>query len=115
VGEAQSRDGGRRIHTVTNVTGKSLEEVVDASERGWEQHIGSRFEVITRRHMTLSNDLPVIEIVHHIGNVVVGKSRQVIAVLKDRAFVVDAETYLEVWSAFEPDFNRIIESFSVQE
>jgi hypothetical protein len=103
------------IHTLPNISGRSLEEVVDASLRGWEQHIGSRFEVISRRHLTLSNHLPAIEIVHHIGNVVVGKSRKVIAVFKDRVFLIDAETYLEAWPAFEPDFNRIIESFSVQE
>ena len=103
------------IHTVTNVTEKSLDEVTDAGLRGWEQRIGSRFEVIARRRLTLSNDLPAIEVVHHIGSGVVGKSRKVIAVVKDRSFVIDAETYLEAWPTFEPDFNRIIESFSVQE
>lgn len=103
------------IHTFTNVTGKSLDEVADAGLRGWEQRIGSKFEVIARRRLTLSNDLPAIEVVHHIGSVVVGKSRKVIAVVKDRAFTIDAETYLEAWSRFEPDFNRIIESFSVQQ
>ena len=103
------------IHTVTNVTGKSLDEVADAGLRAWEQRIGSRFEVIARRPLTLANDLPAIEVVHHIGTVVVGKSRKVIAVVQDRAFVIDAETYLEAWPTFEPDFNRIIESFSVQQ
>jgi hypothetical protein len=103
------------IHAATNVIGKSLDEVTDTWLRGWEQHIGERFEVIARRRLTLSNDLPAIEVVHHIGSGVIGKSRKVFAVVKDRAFLIDAETYLEAWPTFEPDFNRIIESFSVQE
>lgn len=103
------------IHTGTNVAGKSLDEIGDAGLREWERRIGSRFEVIARRRLTLSNDLAAIEVVHHIGSVVVGKSRKVIAVVKDRAFWIDAETYLEAWSRFEADFNRIIESFSVQQ
>lgn len=103
------------IHTVSNASRHSLEEVAEAGLRRWEQQIGTKVEVIARRRLTLSNDLPAIEVVHHIGKAVVGKSRKVITVLKDRAVFIDAETYAEVWATFEPDFNHIIESFKIQE
>lgn len=103
------------IHTYAVVTGRSLDEVADSGLRAWEQHIGSRFVTVARRRLTLFNDLHAIEVVHHIGTGVVGKSRKVIAVVKDQSFWIDAETYLDSWPSFEGNFNRIIESFRVQE
>lgn len=103
------------IYTFTIDSDMPLDEVAAVVLQGWGQYMGTTFEVIAQRRLTLAKDLPAIEVVHHIGKVVVGKSRKVIAVVKDRAFLIDAETYLEAWEIFESDFNRIIESFSVEE
>lgn len=105
------------IHTYTDVAGKSLDEVADAALQRWEQGMRNVnvFKQVSRQRLTLPGDLPAIEIVHHIGRGVIGKSRKVIAVAKDRAFWIDAETNLASWPDYEGDFNRIIESFRVQE
>jgi TonB family protein len=102
------------IFTGTGVAGKTLDEVADARLQAWEQRIGNVFLTVSRRPLTLSDDLPAIEVVHRIGTGVIGKSRKVIAVVEDRAFWIDEETNLDSWPAFERDFNRIIESFKVQ-
>ena len=73
------------------------------------------FTQISRQRLTLPDNLPAIEVVHHIGRGVLGKSRKVIAVVKARAFWIDAETALASWPEYEPDLNRIVESFRVQE
>ena len=99
------------IHTITAVIGKSLDEVADTILRIYP---ASRYVTVSRRRITLSNDIPAIEAMHHIGTGVVGKSRKVIAVVKDRAFFIDAETYLDSWEALEPYFNQIVNSFTVQ-
>jgi tetratricopeptide (TPR) repeat protein len=105
------------IHTFADVTGKSLDEVADAALERWEQNM-RKVNVVTqisRQRVTLPGNLPAIEIVHHVGRGVLGKSRKVIAVVKDRAFWIDAEMQLASWAEYERDFNRIIESFRVQE
>jgi hypothetical protein len=102
------------VHTATDVSGKSLDEVADAWLRGWEQHVGTKVEVVARRRLALSG-LTAIEVVHHIGSGVVGKSRKIFLVVKDRAFLIDAETYLEAWPIFEADFNHIVDSFRVSD
>lgn len=73
------------------------------------------FTQVSRQRLTLPSDLSAIEIVHHVGRGLVGKSRKVIAVVKDRAFWIDAETHLASWPDYERDFNRIVESFRTQE
>ena len=105
------------IHTFTDVAGKSLDEFADAAVQRWERNMRNVnvFTQVSRQRLTLPGDLPAIEIVHHIGRGVVGKSRKVIAVVKDRAFWIDAETNLASWPEHERDFNRIIESFRVQQ
>ena len=105
------------IHTFTGVAGKSLDEFVDASLQRWEQNMRNVnvFTQISRQRVTLPGNLPAIEIVHHIGRGVLGKSRKVITVVKDRAFWIDAEMRLDSWADYEREFNRIIESFQVQE
>jgi hypothetical protein len=105
------------IHTFTDVAGKTLDETADALLQRWEQNIRkvNVFTQISRQRITLPNNLPAIEAVHHIGRGVVGKSRKMIAVAGDRAFWIDAETTLAAWPDYERDFNRIIESFKIQE
>ena len=105
------------IHTFTDVAGKSLDEFADAALQRWEQNMRNVNVVtqISRQRVTLPGNLPAIEIVHHIGRGVLGKSRKVIAVVKDRAFWIDAEMQLASWADYERDFDRIIASFRVQE
>lgn len=105
------------IHTYTDVAGKSLDQVADAILQRWEQNMRSVnvFTQISRQRLTLPDNLPAIEVVHHIGRGVLGRSRKVIAVVKERAFWIDAEASLLSWPDYEGDFNRMVESFRVQE
>ena len=105
------------IHTFTDAAGKSLDEFADASLQRWEQNMRNVNVVtqVSRQRVTLPGNLPAIEVVHHIGRGVLGKSRKVITVVKDRAFWIDAEMRLDSWADYEREFNRIIESFRVQE
>jgi hypothetical protein len=41
--------------------------------------------------------------------------RPVITIAKGRGFFIDAETYLDSWNAAAPHFDRIIDSFAVQD
>jgi hypothetical protein len=103
------------IHTFTDVAGKSLDEVADATIQQWERQMQNVNTVmrVSRQRVTLADDLTAISIVHHIGAGRAGKSRKIIAVVKDRRFVLDAETHLASWPDYERDFNQIIESFRV--
>ena len=105
------------IHTYTDVAGKSLDQVADAILQRWEQNMRSVnvFTQISRQRLTLPDNLPAIEVVHHIGRGVLGRSRKVIAVVKERAFWIGAEASLLSWPDYEGDFNRMVESFRVQE
>ena len=105
------------IHTFTDVAGKSLDEVADATIKQWEGQMKNvnTFKRVSRQRVTLAGDLTAIAIVHHIGIGQVGKSRKVIAVIKDRRILIDAETHLASWPDYERDFNQIIDSFRVLE
>ena len=105
------------IYTYTDVAGKSLDEVADATIQQWEHHMQkvNLFKRVSRQRVTLAGDLTAIAIVHHIGTGSVGQSRKVIAVVKDRRFLIDAETHLASWPDYERDFNLIIHSFKVLE
>ena len=105
------------IHTFADVAGKSLDEVADAAIQEWERHLQkvNTFRRVSRQRVTLAGDLPAIAIVHQIGAGQIGKSLKVIAVAKDRRFLLDAETHLASWPAYERDFNQIIDSFRVLE
>lgn len=103
------------IYTYTDVAGKSLDEVADATIQQWEQRMQTVniFKRVSRQRVTLAGDLTAIAIVHHIGTGLVGKSRKVITVVKDRRFLIDAETHLTSWPDYERDFNLIVDSFRV--
>jgi tetratricopeptide (TPR) repeat protein len=105
------------IHTFPDAAGKSLDESADAALQRWEQSMRkvNLFTQVSRQRLSLSNNLPAIEVIHHIGRGVVGKSRKLIAVARDRVFWIDAETTLAAWPDYERDFNRIIESFRILE
>lgn len=105
------------IHALTDATGKSLDEVADAAVKEWEQHMRNvnTFKRISRQRVTLGGDLTAIAIVHHIGTGQVGKSQKIISVVKNRRFLIDAETLLASWPDYEREFNQIIDSFKVLE
>ena len=105
------------IHTFTDVAGKTLDEFADASLQRWERNMRSVnvFTQVSRQRVTLAGGLPAIEVVHHIGRGAVGKSRKLIAMVKDRGFWIDAEMGLDSWADHARDFNRIAESFRVQD
>lgn len=103
------------IHTLSNVTGTSLDEVADSAIRKWEQQMQKVNAVkrVSRQRVTLADDVTAIAIVHHIGAGQVGKSQKIIAAVKDRRYLIDAETLRAAWPDYERDFKQIIDSFRV--
>jgi len=103
------------IHDLTDVAGNSLDEVADATVQKWEQQMKNVNIVrrISRQRITLAGDVAGIAIVHHIGTGQIGQSRKIIAVVKDRGYLIDAETLLASWPDYERNFNSIINSFRV--
>ena len=100
------------IHTTTGHRSKSLDEIADSVLRIFPS---PRYVVVSRRTITLRTGIAAIEVVHHIGVGIVGKSRKVITTVKGRVFVIDAETYLDSWDVVEPYFNQIVDSFTIRE
>jgi hypothetical protein len=74
----------------------------------------SQFKVVSRQSLKLPSGLVAIEIIHHVGVGVVGKSRKIVTVVNGRGFLIDAETYLNSWNSAEPFFTRMIDSFTVE-
>jgi len=105
------------VHALTDVAGKSLDQVADAAIQQWERQMRNVNIVkrVTRQRVSLAGDLTAIAIVHHIGTDQIGKSRKIIALVKDRGYLIDAETHLASWPDYERDFNQIIDSFRVPE
>jgi hypothetical protein len=103
------------IHTLSNASGTSLDEMADSAIKDWEQQMQKVNAVkrVSRQRATLAGDLTAIAVVHHIGAGQVGKSQKIIAAVKDRRYLIDAETLLASWSDYERDFHQIIGSFRV--
>jgi hypothetical protein len=103
------------IHTLSNATGTSLDEVADTTIKAWEQQMQKVNVVkrVSRQRATLAGDLTAIVIVHHIGAGQVGKSQKIIVAVKDRRYLIDAETLLASWPDYERDFHQIIGSFRI--
>lgn len=100
------------VHALPDAASKSLDDAVGIVLGIFAS---PNYRVVSRRSMTLPNGFSAVELVHHIGTGTVGKSRKVITVAKGRAFVIDAETYLDSWNSAEPYFNRMIDSFTIQD
>ena len=71
------------------------------------------FKILSRRATTLSDGTPALEVVNVLGVKPVGKSRKIFAIVANRGFAVNAETFLDAWPSFEADFDRLIASFAV--
>lgn len=92
----------------------SLDEFVDftlAHNKTYLEEQGKTLVVLSRRHMTLANDISAIEVVAEIG--LGGKSRRLYVLVDKQAFVIDAETHIEKWDTFHPYFDAMIDSFTV--
>ena len=116
-GSVMFRGEGRRpgilgIHTIPATRSRSLDDAVAFVLQAYPPE---RYATVSRRNITLPNGFPAVEIVHHIGRGTVGQSRKVITIAKGRGFFIDAETYLDSWNAAAPHFDRIIDSFAVQD
>ncbi len=103
------------VHSVAHVAGDSLDQAADTAIRDWERQMQGVNVVrrVSRLRVSLSGGLTAIAVVHHIGTGRVGQSRKIIAVHRDRRFLIDTETHLASWAAHEGDFNQIIGSFRV--
>ncbi len=103
------------IHSVPEVNGKSLDGLADSAVQAWERRMQSVNSVrrVSRQRLSLPGGVTAIAVVHHIGAGQIGKSLKVIVLVRDRGFVIDAETHLVSWPDYERDFNRIIDSFRV--
>jgi TonB family protein len=74
-----------------------------------------KLQVVSQRSFALPNGTQAIEVIDQIGEGVVGQSRSVFLQTGDQTYVIiNAESELQAWSALEPYFSRIIDSFSVR-
>ena len=103
------------VHSAAHVAGDSLDQAADTAIREWERQMQGVNVVrrVSRDRLALSGGLTAIAVAHHIGTGRVGQSRKIIAVHRDRRFLIDTETHLASWAAHEGDFNQIIGSFRV--
>jgi hypothetical protein len=89
-----------------------LDAFATAVLAGWEQSIGKKFTTVSRQHITLESGVAAVEVIHLIGTGTVGKDRQIYVLAGDRIFILIAETNLDSWPKLEPDFGRIINTFT---
>jgi hypothetical protein len=95
----------------------SLEDIADNVLREWGQALqasGQTYRTISRRRVTLANEVSAFEIINAIGVGVVGRSRKVIFARGDRAFLIDAEAAESSWGTLGPQFDQIVNSFTMQ-
>ena len=91
-------------------SGNSLDNVASYVLNTWPP---PHFRLISGKTITLKNGLPALEIIHHIGTGVNGKSRKIIVIVNGQGFLIDAETFFDSWDASEPYFEKIINSFTL--
>lgn len=103
------------IHPITDVAGKSLDEVADATVHKWERQMKNVNVVrrVSRKRVELGGHVEGIAIVHHIGAGQIGQSRKIIVIVKEHGYLIDTETLLASWPDYESDFSSIINSFRV--
>ena len=89
---------------------RSLDAFVDFVLRS--ENVRPGFQVLSRTRTILPDGTPAVEVINVLGVGTVGKSRKVCAVVEGRGLCVNAETYLDSWSAMEPHFDRMLRSFT---
>lgn len=85
--------------------------MLDQNERFFQAQ-GLHMVVVSRRPITLPNDVPGIDVVKEIQPG--GKSRDIYVLIGDQAYFLSAETYDEFWDEVKADFDGIIHSFTVE-
>ena len=91
-------------------SGNSLDNVASYVLNTWPP---PHFRLISGKTITLKNGLPALEIIHHIGTGMNGKSRKIIVIVNGQGFLIDAETFFDSWDASELYFEKIINSFTL--
>ena len=71
------------------------------------------FRILSRRSTTLADGTPALEVVNVLGVEPAGRSRKIFAIVANRGFAVNAETFSDAWPSFEADFDRLLASFTV--
>jgi hypothetical protein len=89
---------------------RSLDAFVDLVLRG--ESVRPGFQVLSRTRTILPDGTPAVEVINVLGVGTVGKSRKICAVVEGRGLCVNAETYLDSWSAMETYFDRMLRSFT---
>jgi hypothetical protein len=95
----------------------SLEDIADNVLREWGQALqasGQTYRTISRRRVTLANEVSAFEIINAIGVGVVGRSRKVVFARDDRAFLIDVEAAESSWGTLGPQFDKIVNSFTIR-
>ncbi len=94
-------------------TGLRLNAAVDQILASQEQYLRERqltWALTSRQLITLPNGTAAVEVR---GDLLPGgRSRQLYFARRDRAFGVNAETYIPFWDKFSADFDRILQSFA---
>ena len=104
------------VHSITYISAQSLEDFTEKALAGWERNLrpGLKAVTLSRRTIRLANDVPAIEVIHELGTGETGKSRKIHTFVKGKGFILDAETYSQSWDLMQPDFDRILGSFTIQ-
>jgi hypothetical protein len=91
----------------------SVDELVDAVVKSQEAS-GQGIRILSRRNVHLADSVPAIALETELGVGIVGRSRRLFVLREGTAYVIDAETYRDSWTALEPHYARIIQSFRIR-
>ena len=85
-----------------------MDLVLDAQQKS---SLGVR--VLSRQSIQLADGTPALLLDTELGSGTVGRSRRLAAVVDGIGYVIDAETYRDLWPTFEPYVTQILKSFRV--
>lgn len=103
------------VHSFQAEMFNSLDEMVDwmlDDDQRYFEAKGLNMVVISRRPITLPNDVAAIDVVKEMQPG--GKSRDIYVLIGQWAYLLSAETYVEFWNESEANFDQIINSFVVE-
>jgi hypothetical protein len=106
------------IHSIPDVTFQSVDRFAESMMAKWKEQIkshGVREVELSRRSIWIANNIPAVEIVHEMGAGITGRSRKIIALVGGRGFVIDVQTFTHAWELMKPDFDGILNSFTIQQ
>ncbi|MCX2929409.1 hypothetical protein ORI20_03935 [Mycobacterium sp. CVI_P3] len=103
------------VHSFQTDKFDSVDEMVDAMLDHDERYLetqGLTMVVVSRRPITLPNDVSAIDVVKEMRPG--GKSRDIYVLIGRQGYSLSAETYIQSWDQADMDFDRIINSFTVE-